>query len=233
MTVSGCGLRRHQRKRRWQGPAVGREGAVAQGGMWAGHFGGLGLAHPMSSAAWDRGHGLAGQAVDHGEGGRLLGQQVCPWFNGPWLGAARLRHSLGGGHQPEQGLGAGEVEMSEPEPIPNAQFGPQELVGDFAGGVRRQTQVGELVTGRHSGMARSHQSVGLPSLRGADEVNVFVGPDPLQGGQAVEGGLGVVLTRGATPPGHFRACGALQRPFSVQAPATVAARDFAVGLRGN
>ena len=58
--------------------------------------------------------------------------------------------------------------------------------------------------GTRSGTARSHQQVGLPSPRGADQVEVLVGRPPSAGGQVVERGSGVAVTRGRAPPGRFR-----------------------------
>lgn len=123
------------------------------------------------------------------------GRKRAHWSNGQWLPTPRRR--------PRTGTGGGsvEVERSEAKLIHDDQVGPQELVYDSAHRVVRQATVesfdqvgrGEVanpVTGGHGGMAQPHQQVGLPSARWADEANVLVGPDPLQGGQVVEGGLG-------------------------------------------
>ncbi len=53
-------------------------------------------------------------AVNHGNGGGLVGQEVAPLVEGPVTGEAQAASFIGGGNEAEEELTSGWVERREP-----------------------------------------------------------------------------------------------------------------------
>src|SRR4051794_27453889 len=78
------------------------------------------------------------QAVEHGGGGGVVGQEPAPGVGGQVAGDAEGASVVGGGDEREQELGAGEVEGREAELVDDHEVGAEEVVDDL-----RDAVVGE------------------------------------------------------------------------------------------
>src|SRR5215472_15532761 len=95
-------LGRHLLARRVPGPAYRRQTAAS-----------LGLAHPERLAFRDDHTGVVEEAVEHGDGGGVVGQEAAPLVEGPVAGQAQAAALVGGGHEAEEELAAVGVEGRE------------------------------------------------------------------------------------------------------------------------
>ena len=93
---------------------------------------GLGLAHPERFALGDHDGGVVEEAVEHGDGGGVVGQEASPLVEGPVAGQAQAPAFVGRGHEPEEELAAVGVEGGEAELIADDQVWAQQVVDDAA-----------------------------------------------------------------------------------------------------
>jgi hypothetical protein len=140
------------------------------------------------------------QAVDEGDRGGLVGQEMAPFVEGPVAGETEATALVGGGHETEQELTAGGVKRGKAKLVEQDQIGAEKVVDDPAHGVvgeaavERLDQIGggevaDTMTGLDGGVAEAEQQMRLAGAGRPDQAQILLGPDPLQAGQIVEGGL--------------------------------------------
>ncbi len=109
---------------------------------------GLGFAHAVALAFGDDDDGVVQEPVEHGGGGGVLGQEPAPGVEGPVAGDAEGASFVGGGDEPEQQLGAGEVEGREAELVDDDQVGAEQRVDDLGDAVVGEAAVERSRRGR-------------------------------------------------------------------------------------
>jgi hypothetical protein len=76
-----------------------------------------GVAHSERLTVGDDDTGVMQEPVQDAGGGGVLGQKPAPLLEGPMGGYGQGAAFVGGGHKPEQQLGAGVIERGEPDLI--------------------------------------------------------------------------------------------------------------------
>jgi site-specific DNA recombinase len=144
----------------------------------------------LRSLGGDHG-GVVDQAVDHGDGGGVLGQEPAPLVERPVAGHPEAAVFVGGGHEAKQQLGAGGIQRREPDLIDDEQLVAEQPVDHPPDGVVGQPlvegldqlgggEVAHSVPGGDGGVAERDQQVGLAGAGRADQTEVLGRADPLE-----------------------------------------------------
>ncbi len=120
-----------------------------------------------------------------------LGQEASPLVEGPVAGQPETAPLVGRGDEPEEQLGAGEVQRRKAQLIQNDQVHAQETVDELAHRVVGQPavegldeigrgEVADAQAGLDSGVTEADQQMGLAGTGRSHQDEVLLGPDPFE-----------------------------------------------------
>src|SRR5438067_2461027 len=90
------------------------------------------LAHAEGLALGHDHDGVMKEAVEHGDGGGVLGQEASPLVEGPMAGDAQADPLVGRGEEAEEELAAGGVERREANLVDDDEVDAEQAVDDLA-----------------------------------------------------------------------------------------------------